>query len=141
MALAIREGFSLHKEVVCDLREIEHLFIERSGAGRGLAPNGGDAERFREPHEGVEDACADTADLPGCSCEHPGMHGEEIHDKMMAPTPPAKAASEHRRGGMPRRFGDQQKADFGVGIRPDGTPEMGQTGRGVAALYSLLKSR
>ena len=139
-ACAMREGFAFHK-VVCDVREVERLFIERSGVDRGPAPNGGDAERIREPDEGVKDACTDTAHLPGCSREHLGMHGEEIHEEMVAPTPSAKAASKHRRGGMPRRFGDQQKADFGVGIRPDGTPEMGQTGRGVAALYSLLKSR
>ena len=30
LASAIREGFSLHKEVICDLREIEHFFIKRS---------------------------------------------------------------------------------------------------------------
>ena len=83
----MREGFSLHKEVVCDLREIEHFFIERSGVGRGLTPNGGDAERIREPHEGVEDTRADTAHPPGCSREHPGMHGEEIHDETVAVRP------------------------------------------------------
>ena len=58
IALNSLHRFAVDDEQILHRADLEHLFVERSGTGRGFAPDCRHAERVRKLGEAVKDASA-----------------------------------------------------------------------------------
>src|SRR5687767_2035159 len=62
------------------------------------------------------------------------MHRQEIHDEVVAPTTPTKAATQNSCGRVPRRFRQKQKSNLSRCVRVDSSSQLVNTSRGLVTL-------